>query len=74
MRIVKNDKRSPYVQIELRRTELELIANTLHAVGKTFKRYQGMNTGSSQVHNLNPEDIDVFFRLSDMINDILLLE
>lgn len=71
MRIVKDDKRSPYVQIELRREELKLIADTLHAVGRTFKRYNGMNTGSSQVHNVYSEDLDVYFRLSDMVKDKL---
>lgn len=71
MRIVKDDKRSPYVQIELRREELDLIAHTLHAVGRTFKRYSGMNTGSSQVHNVYSEDIAVYFRFSDMVIDKL---
>lgn len=71
MRIVKDDKRSPYIQIELRRTELELIANTLHAVGKTFKRERGLLIGSSQVHNVYSEDLDVYFRFSDMVNEKL---
>ena len=39
----------------------------LYAVGKTFKRYPGMNYGGSQVHNLYSYDIDLCLKLSDEI-------
>ena len=43
------------------------LKSILHAVGKTWRRYPGMNTGSSQVHNLYASDLDLCFKLSDEI-------
>jgi len=43
------------------------LKSILHAVGKTWRRYPGMNIGSSQVHNLYGSDIDLCFKLSDDI-------
>lgn len=44
-----------------------LLKEILNAVCKNFRRYPGMNIGSSQVHNLYNIEIDMCFKLSDEI-------
>lgn len=47
--------------------ELATLSSTLHALGKTWRRYQGMNIGSCNCENVYTEDIDIYFRFSDMV-------
>lgn len=47
------------------------VKSILHAVGKTFRHYNGMNTGKSEVHNLYQSDIELCFKISDAIGSKL---
>ena len=51
--------------IELTTQEAQTLKNVLSAVSKTFRHYQGMNTGSSQVHNLYWSDIETLMAIHD---------
>jgi len=47
------------------------VKSILHAVGKTFRHYTGMNTGKSEVHNLYPSDLELCFNIADAIGSKL---
>lgn len=51
--------------IELTPEEAEAMKSCLHAVTHTWRRYPGMNTGSSQVHNLYWSDIEMLMTIYD---------
>ena len=51
--------------IELTPEEAQALKSTLHAVTHTWHRYPGMNTGSSQVHNLYLSDIEMLMAIYD---------
>lgn len=51
--------------IELTTQEAKAVKSVLHAVTHTFRRYPGMNTGSSQVHNLYWSDIETLMAIHD---------
>lgn len=51
--------------INLTPEEAQALKSTLHAVTNTWRRYPGMNTGSSQVHNLYWSDIETLIAIYD---------
>ena len=51
--------------IEMTTQEAKAVKSVLHAVTHTWRRYQGMNTSSSQVHNLNWSDIEMLLSIHD---------
>lgn len=51
--------------INLTPEEAQTLKRTLHAVTHTWRRYPGMNTGSSQVHNLYWSDIETLMAIHD---------
>ena len=51
--------------INLTPEEAQALKSTLHAVTHTWRRYPGMNTGSSQVHNLYWSDIETLMEIYD---------
>lgn len=51
--------------INLTPEEAQTLKSTLHAVTHTWRRYPGMNTGSSQVHNLYWSDIETLMAIHD---------
>lgn len=53
------------MNIELTTHEAQTLKSVLSAVSKTWRRYPGMNTGSSQVHNLYWSDIETVLRIHD---------
>ena len=56
------------VTIHMTSEQAVLLKNTLSALINTFRRYPGMNIGSSQVHNLYGEDITELRGIHDSIN------
>lgn len=55
------------MSIELTTQEAQTLKSVLSAVSKTFLRYPGMNTGSSQVHNLYWSDIETLLGIHDKL-------
>ncbi len=53
------------MDIELTTQEAQTLKSVLHAVSNTWRRYPGMNTGSSQVHNLYWSDVETVLRIHD---------
>lgn len=51
--------------INLTPEEEQALKSTLHAVTHTWRRYPGMNIGSSQVHNLYWSDIETLMAIHD---------
>lgn len=51
--------------INLTPKEAKAMKSCLHAVTHTWRRYPGMNTGSSQVHNLYWSDIETLLAIYD---------
>lgn len=51
--------------INLTPEEAKALKSTLHAVTHTWRRYTGMNIGSSQVHNLHWCDIEILMAIHD---------
>ena len=51
--------------IEFTPEEAQALKSTLHAVTHTWRRYPGMNIGSSQVHNLYWSDIETLMAIHD---------
>ena len=56
------------VTIHMTSEQAVLLKDTLSAVINTFRRYPGMNIGSSEVHNLYGEDITELLSVHDSIN------
>ncbi len=55
------------ITLKLTGEQARTLKSILHAIGKNFRRYPGMNIGGSQVHNLSASDIDLCFKMSDGI-------
>ena len=51
--------------INLTPDEATAMKSCLHAVTHTWRRYPGMNIGSSQVHNLYWSDIETLMAIHD---------
>lgn len=47
------------------------VKSILHAVGRTFRKYKGMNTGHSEVHNLYLSDVYTCFTIADELSNKL---
>ena len=47
--------------------ELALLSCTMHALGRTWRRYPGMNIGSCRCENVYTDEVDTYFRFSDMV-------
>lgn len=53
--------------LELNDGERQTLKNVLHAAYKTFRRYPGMNTGKSEIHNLWYDDITTIINIHDRL-------
>lgn len=51
--------------IKLTPEEAKAMKSCLHAMTHSWRRYPGMNTGSSQVHNLYLSDIETLMTIYD---------
>lgn len=49
--------------------EARLIATTLKALSKTFKREAGYNIGHCYVYNVYPEDLSTYADMASRINE-----
>lgn len=47
--------------------ETTTLKGVLHAVYKTWRRYPGMNTGRSEVHDLYSQDLDTIIKIHDKL-------
>ena len=54
-------------ELSLSDSEKTSLTGTLHAVYKTWRRYPGMNTGKSEIHNLYREDITNIINIHDRL-------
>ena len=54
----------------LSKEEAKLVATTLKALSRTFKRDLGYRIGSCTVYNVYPEDLEVYASVATKLNEI----
>lgn len=56
--------------LKLSKDDAKLVATTLKALSRTFKRDVGYRIGSCSVYNVYPEDLEVYARISTKLNEL----
>lgn len=55
--------------VTLNNEQASLVATFLRAIKFNFKRYTGMNTGHSAVHNIWPNELRIIDEITELIGD-----